>query len=332
MTTAQRILTGITPSGVPHIGNYIGCIKPALQSQGDGNERLFFIADYHSLVKQWDAKARKINIYEIAATWLALGLDPSTTILYRQSAIPEIAELNWILTSIAAKGLLNRAHAYKDKVAVNLQDKQDADYAITMGLYCYPILMTADILAFNAEKIPVGKDQVQHIEIARDLASRFNHIYKSEVFCLPEAVVDEQSKVIPGRDGRKMSKSYDNTIPIFLPAKQLRKNIMKITTNSQLPEEPKSIDDSTIFEIYKAIANEKEVADLAAQYASGIGWGDAKQILFESLDSLLEEPRERYEELMADASQIDRILKEGAEKARERAKPVLARVRDAVGL
>ena len=330
--SVQRILTGITPSGVPHIGNYIGCIKPALASQDDGNQHLYFIADLHSLIKQWDAKARQENTYEIAATWLALGLDPEKTLIYKQSDIPDIMTLNWILTSVAGKGLLNRAHAYKDKVADNHVEGRDPDQAITMGLYCYPILMAADILAFNAEHVPVGNDQVQHIEIARDIAARFNHIYQTDILTLPQALVDEQAKVIPGLDGRKMSKSYGNTIPIFLPSKQLRKMIMKIKTNSQPPQEPKDTEGCTIFSIYKAIATPNELEALAAQYQAGIGWGDAKQILFERLDQLLEAPRERYFSLMNDKAQIDSILADGAQKARDLTAPLLATIRQVIGL
>ncbi len=329
---SQRVLTGITPSGIPHIGNYIGCIRPALALQNDGREHLYFIADSHSLIKQWDAKARQSDILNVAATWLALGLDPQKTVFYRQSDIPEILELNWILTSIAGKGLLNRAHAYKDKVTENLDKEQDADKAITMGLFCYPILMAADILAFNAEKIPVGKDQLQHIEIARDIATRFNHVYHQTIFALPEAIVDEKAPIIPGRDGRKMSKSYDNTIPIFLDSKPLRKQVMKIVTNSLMPGEPKSTEGCTLFSIYSAIANEEETESLRQAYASGIGWGDAKQVVFEYLDQLLEAPRARYQEYLAHPQTVYAHLEAGAQKARVIATPILADVKAVIGL
>ena len=326
---SKRILTGITPSGTPHIGNYVGAIKPSVENQ-TGNS-LYFIADLHSLVKLQDAKVRQQYIYEIAASWLALGLDPNKTIFYRQSHVPEIVELNWILSTVAGKGLLNRAHAYKDVVAKNIQDNLDPDAAISMGLFCYPVLMSADILAFNANTVPVGKDQIQHIEIARDIATRFNHVY-GEVFVLPEAHVDEAVQTLPGLDGRKMSKSYDNTIPIFLPSKALRKRIMQIVTNSQLPEEPKSTENCTVFALYRAFATPEQTTEIAKRYASGIGWGEAKQQLFELLDGLLTEPRQRYDALMADTRQIEVLLHQGAERAREIAKPILNQVRRVVGL
>lgn len=328
----DRMLTGITPSGIAHIGNLIGAIKPALAAQGDGREHLYFIADYHSMIKCWDAALRQDYIYDVAATWLALGLDVSKTVLYRQSDVPEILELNWILSSIAAKGLLNRAHAYKDKITANLDAGQDADTAITMGLYCYPVLMAADILAFNAKYVPVGKDQIQHIEIARDLAARFNHVYQQEVFVLPEAVLSEKTQTILGLDGRKMSKSYQNTIPIFSTSKQLRKHVMRIVTNSQLPEEPKDPDGCTVFSIYSSLATEKQVSELRVRYQEGIGWGDAKQILFELLDGLLSQSREHYQELIADRDRLNKILKEGAMKARDVSAPVLRMAKQASGI
>jgi len=328
----KTVLTGITPSGIPHLGNYIGAIKPSIEQSHTSDLRsLYFIADYHSLVKLWDPTLRQQYIYEIAAAWLALGLDPKQTIFYRQSHIPEIMELNWILTSISAKGLLNRAHAYKDAVARNVADNQDADAAITMGLFGYPVLMTADILAFNADIVPVGKDQAQHMEMARDIAARFNHVYQ-DVFHLPEAMIDEQSHTLPGLDGRKMSKSYDNTIPIFLPGKKLRKAIMKIKTNLQLPEEPKDTEGCSVFALYRAFASAEQTAELAARYQSGIGWGEAKQMLFELLEVALAEPREKYDALMADTTQIDAILADGEARARAIARPILQQAKDAVGL
>lgn len=327
----QRILTGITPSGTPHIGNYIGAIKPAIAAQAHYDQALYFIADYHSLVKLQDATVRQQYLYEIAASWLALGLNPERTVFYRQSDVPEITELAWILATVAGKGLLNRAHAYKDQVLKNEQEGLDPDAGITMGLFCYPVLMAADILAFNAEQVPVGKDQIQHIEIARDIAARFNHIY-GEVFVLPNAMVDETSHTLPGLDGRKMSKSYDNTIPLFLPSKELRQRVMKIVTNSQLPAEPKDPSQCSVFQIYRAIATPQEAAALAARYASGIGWGEAKQCLFEALEALLAEPRARYEALMADKAQIDKALQQGAARARAITAPIVRQVRKAVGL
>lgn len=328
---AQRILTGITPSGTPHIGNYIGMFKPALARQRDYAEALYFIADYHSLVKLWDAKARRQFVLDIAATWLALGLDPDKTVFYRQSAVPEIAELNWILATVAGKGLLNRAHAYKDRVTKNIEQGEDADAGITMGLYNYPVLMAADILMFNAQYVPVGKDQIQHIEIARDIAARFNHLY-GETFVLPEPVLDEDNAVIPGLDGRKMSKSYDNTIPLFLPEKKLRKLIMKIVTNSQEPHEPKEYADNTLYQIYRAFATPDETKALAARYQSGIGWGEIKQMLFEKVNKALAPAREQYEHYLANPQQVFDILAKGEAKAKAIAMPILDQVKQAVGL
>ena len=330
--TINTTLTGITPSGTPHLGNYIGAIKPAIDAQNQNCQNLYFIADYHSLIKLWDPKRRREYVHDIAATWLALGLDPGQTVFYRQSAITEILELNWILTSVAAKGLLNRAHAYKDKVTANITAEQDPDHAITMGLYNYPILMSADILAFNAKHVPVGKDQIQHIEIARDIAQRFNHIYQCELFTLPEAVCQANTQTIPGLDGRKMSKSYDNTIPIFSTEKKLRKNIMKIITNSQAPEEPKDHTECSVFQLYRAIASPAEVAALQQRYAEGIGWGEAKQLLFEQLNAVLAEPRERYQALISQPDQIDQILQEGEARARAIAIPIVSKAKEIIGI
>lgn len=332
MTTQQTILTGITPSGVPHLGNFIGAIKPAIEAQSKETRNLYFIADWHSLVKQWDPALRQQSVLEVAASWLALGLDPNESIFYRQSHIPEIAELNWILTSVAAKGLLNRAHAYKDKVAANQAEAQDPDYGITLGLYNYPVLMAADILAFNANTVPVGKDQVQHLEIARDIAQRFNHIYQCNTLVLPETHVDEKSQTIPGLDGRKMSKSYNNTIPIFSSSKKLRKNIMKIVTTSQAPEEPKDPDSCSIFSIYRSIATTDQLNDFKKAYEQGIGWGDAKQQLFELLDLQLEAPRERYDALISNPKEIERILQTGEQHARATAATTLKKVKENCGL
>ncbi|MDF2529938.1 MAG: trpS [Gammaproteobacteria bacterium] len=326
------VLTGITPSGTPHIGNYIGAIKPAIEKQNQGHHAMYFIADYHSLVKLWDAKLRHQYILEIAASWLAMGLDPNKTLFYRQSDVPEILELNWILHSITAKGLLNRAHAYKDQVAKNLEEgDKDPDAGITMGLYGYPVLMAADILMFNATHVPVGKDQIQHIEIARDIASRFNHVY-GHIFNLPEAVVDEKTHTLPGLDGRKMSKSYDNTIPLFAESSALKKLIMKVKTNSQAPNEPKETEGETLFQIYRAFANPAEIEAMCQRYQAGIGWGEVKNTLFELLENRLAEPRKRYEDLIAHPQKVQAILQEGAEKARQKAKPMLANIRQAIGI
>lgn len=331
----QIVLTGVTPSGTPHLGNYIGAIKPAIEmSKNPDYNCMYFIADQHSLIKLWDKKLRQQYIYEIAASWLALGLDPTKAHFYRQSDIPEIMELNWILTSVAPKGLLNRAHAYKALVDQNSQeDGIDPDKGITMGLFNYPVLMAADILMFDAELVPVGKDQIQHIEIARDIANRFNHIYKTNSLKAPSALINEDSQTILGLDGRKMSKSYDNTIAIFSTEKKLRKQVMKIITNSQIPEEKKDPDNCTVFAIYKSIANESEVMELRQRYiAGGLGWGDAKQTLFEKINEYLADAREKYDYLINNTKVVDDILNEGATKVRPFAKDKLNQIKDTIGM
>ncbi len=326
-------LTGITPSGTPHIGNYIGAIKPAIAKQNGQKQSLYFIADYHSLIKLWEPQQRQQYVDEIAASWLALGLDPTQCCFYRQSDIPEILELTWILTSLTAKGLMNRAHAYKDAVAKNIDGgKKDLDNAITMGLYSYPILMAADILAFNASEVPVGKDQIQHLEMARDIAARFNHVY-GDTFSLPKAIVNDHNHTLPGLDGRKMSKSYHNTIPLFVDSKKLRKFIMKIKTNSQQPEESKSTEDCHLFQIYQAFATEKETQTIATRYQQGgLGWGEMKQILFEKIDAEIAPARHTYQQLINDKNLIDKTLAQGAANAREIATPLLAQVRKQIGI
>ncbi|QIV94063.1 tryptophan--tRNA ligase [Allofrancisella frigidaquae] len=333
--TKKIILTGITPSGSPHLGNYIGAIKPAIElSHNDTYECLYFIADQHSLVKLWDKNLRQQYIKEIACTWLALGLDTDKTTFYRQSDIPEIMELNWIIATTTAKGLLNRAHAYKALVDQNLQEENtDPDKGITMGLFNYPVLMTADILMFDADLVPVGKDQIQHLEIARDIANRFNHIYKSSCLKAPQALTNEDTQTILGLDGRKMSKSYDNTIPIFSTEKKLRKQIMKIITNSQTPEEKKDPNSCTIFAIYKSIANTDEIKTLGDKYlAGGLGWGDAKQILFEKVNQHLLLAREKYDYFINNPNIVDEILAKGAAKARPYAIKKLKEVKDTIGI
>lgn len=328
------VLTGITPSGIPHLGNYIGAIKPALDLAKDPSyEAKYFIADYHSLVKLHDAESRKRYSYEVAATWLALGLNPEDVLFYRQSDVPEIMELNWILSCVTSKGLLNRAHAYKAQVEMNeKQNAADLDKGISMGLYNYPVLMAADILMFHTQYVPVGKDQIQHVEIARDIANRFNHIYKTDLLTVPKALVNEKTQTIPGMDGRKMSKSYQNTIPLFVSSKKLRKLIMKIKTNSQSPEEPKSTEGCTLFDLYQCFANQNEIDTIKKRYQEGIAWGEMKQILYEKMDTYLQVPRQRYEELMANPQQIDELLKNGAEQARMVAYPLLQKIRQKIGI
>ncbi|EDZ90782.1 tryptophan--tRNA ligase [Francisella tularensis] len=329
------ILTGVTPSGTPHLGNYIGAIKPAIEMIKNNQYKcMYFIADQHSLIKLWDKKLRQQYIYEIAASWLALGLDPDKAYFYRQSDIPEIMELTWIISTTTAKGLLNRAHAYKALVDQNLQEENaDPDKGITMGLFNYPVLMAADILMFDADLVPVGKDQIQHIEIARDIANRFNHIYQKSVLKAPQAMTSEDSQTILGLDGRKMSKSYDNTIAIFSTEKKLRKQVMKIITNSQTPEEKKDPNSCTIFAIYKSIASQTEIAALEEKYlAGGLGWGDAKQILFEKINEYLRDAREKYDYYINNPKIIDDILNQGAAKVRPFAKDKLKEVKDIIGM
>jgi len=329
----ETVLTGITTTGLPHIGNYVGAIRPAVAaSSAEESQSFFFLADYHSLVKSFNPENVSHSTLEIAASWLAVGLDPEKVVFYRQSDVPEILELTWILTCMTAKGLMNRAHAYKAAVAANeAADHKDPDKGITMGLFCYPILMAADILMFNATKVPVGKDQKQHVEMARDIAARFNHHF-GETFVLPQAVIGEDSAVLPGLDGRKMSKSYRNTIPIFLPEKQLRKAIMKIKTNSLEPGQPKDPETCTLFAIYKAFATSDEVGDMRRRYEGGIAWGEAKQALFGHLNEHLRTARGEYERLLDAPDHVESVLVAGAEKARSFSIPLLRQVRQSVGM
>jgi tryptophanyl-tRNA synthetase len=328
----RTVLTGITTTGTPHLGNYVGAIKPCIEASHDADvQSYYFLADYHALVKNQDPERMQRSTLEIAATWLALGLDTERAVFYRQSDIPEIAELTWILTCSTAKGLMNRAHAYKAAVQENVDAGEDPDYAITMGLFSYPVLMAADILMFKSTHVPVGRDQVQHLEMARDIAQRFNHHY-GEHFALPEAVVDEHVAVLPGKDGRKMSKSYDNTIPLWLPEKQLRKAIMRIVTNSLEPGEPKDPDDSALYAIYAAFATPAQREAMRQAFRDGIAWGEAKQQTFELINDELAPGRERFEALLAEPVRIEEVLREGAAKARSWATPFLARLRAAVGI
>ncbi len=330
--TQHRSLTGITTSGTPHLGNYVGAIKPALAaSQDPAAEAYYFLADYHALVKCFEPERLHQSTLEIAATWLALGLDTSRAVFYRQSDIPEIPELTWLLTCMTAKGLMNRSHAYKAAVQANESAGEDPDFGLSMGLFNYPILMSADILMFNATHVPVGRDQAQHLEMARDIAQRFNHHY-GEHFVLPEAVIDAQVATLPGQDGRKMSKSYDNTIPLWLPEKQLRKQIMRIVTNSQEPGEPKDPDSANVYAIYAAFATPEQRAAMRAAFADGIAWGEVKQQLFELINAELAEPRARYQELLASPAIIETELQAGAARARAYARPFMQRLRSAVGI
>lgn len=333
MTT--RILTGITTTGTPHLGNYAGAIRPAIvASRAADADSFYFLADYHALIKCDDPLRIQRSRLEIAATWLACGLDVERATFYRQSDIPEIPELTWLLTCVAGKGLLNRAHAYKASVDKNVELGEDPDAGVTMGLFSYPVLMAADILMFNAHKVPVGRDQIQHVEMARDIGQRFNHLFGQgkELFTLPEAVIEEGVATLPGLDGRKMSKSYDNTIPLFGSAKQLKDAIARIVTDSKLPGEAKDPDNSHLFTLYQAFASAAQQAEFRAELVAGLGWGDAKQRLFQLLDSELGEARERYHALVEKPAELEDILLAGAAKARKVATPFLGELREAVGL
>lgn len=335
----KRVLTGIKATGV-HIGNWIGAIQPALDLAKESNyESYFFIANYHALNAYQDAQKLQSITDEVAATWLALGLDPQKTVLYRQSDIPEIFELSVILSALTPKGLMNRAHAYKAKVQDNeSKNLEDLDDGVNMGLYTYPILMTADILALNAHQVPVGPDQAQHLEIARDLAQKFNHIYGDKKgarfqFNVPELYLNQrtQKNLLPGLDGRKMSASYNNHIPVFLPENKLRKMIMKIVSDSTPPEAPKSTENNVLFDFYKFFADDVQIADMKSRYEKGIAWGTVKQEIFEMLNEKLSEPRRIYDHYMTHTDELHKVLKEGADKAREQAYQVLTQVRKAVG-
>lgn len=334
MQAKQRVLTGITTTGTPHLGNYLGALKPAVAaSKQDDVDSFYFLADYHALIKCQDPQTLHRSGREIAAIWLALGLDTDKVTFYRQSDIPEIPQLAWFLTCVTAKGMMNRAHAYKASVDENQrQANADLDQGISMGLYSYPILMAADILMFNAHQIPVGKDQIQHIEMCRDIAMRFNHTY-GEHFVLPEAMVDEgDAKVLSGLDGRKMSKSYGNIIPLFAPTDELRKLIMQITTNSLQPGQAKDPETCTLFEIYRAFASAQETQVVREEYANGIAWGDMKVKLFDYLDAYLSPARARYNDIIADPGYIEAELQKGALKARAHSEPFMQQLRSAVGI
>ncbi len=332
--TVTRVLTGITTSGTPHLGNYVGAIRPTVAaSRTPGTQNFYFLADMHALIKVQDPVKVQRSTLDIAASWLACGLEPDhdRVWLYRQSEIIEIPELTWFLTCVAGKGILNRAHAYKAAVDRNRANGEDDDSSISAGLFMYPVLMAADILVFNAHKVPVGRDQIQHIEMARDFAQRFNHLYGDHLV-LPEAAVEEHVATLPGLDGRKMSKSYDNTIPLFCSREQLKKLIFSIVTDSRGPGEAKDTEDSALFQLYQAFASADETSAMGAAFADGIGWGDAKQMLFERIDAELSPMRERYNALMQQPQRIEDMLREGAAVARERhGLPLMRRLREAVG-
>ena len=344
-------LTGVKPTGMPHLGNYIGAIKPAIEMANSGlYDSYYFIADYHSLINVHDAKVLRTYIYEVAATWLAMGLDPKTVTLYKQSDVPEILELNWIVNCFTSKGLMNRAHAYKAMVQENEKEERDRDAGVNMGLFSYPVLMACDIMILNADVVPVGADQLQHIEIARDIAHSFNSVYvkdyeklrqkspdskykiKGSILTPPEAIVAVGNKLLAGLDGRKMSKSYNNHIPLFSTEKDLQKLINRITTDSSGPTEPKNPDDSLIFDFYQTFATPEQTADLRARYLKGIGWGEAKADLLTVLNTMLKEPREKYTELMNDTKKIDLILEEAATRIRPKAQNLIKEIKTTIGV
>ena len=333
MKKNQRVLTGITTSGTPHLGNLLGAILPAIQaSKQDNTSSFLFLADYHSLIKNTDSNLTHSSSFEIAACWLACGLNPKKAIFYRQSDIPHIFELAWILGCLTSKGLLNRAHAYKAAMTVNEENgAQDLDKGITMGLFNYPILMAADILMFSADFVPVGNDQKQHIEMTRDIALKFNHYY-GELLTSPAAQISEDTGILPGIDGKKMSKSYKNTIPIFSEDDVLKKIIMKIKTNSQEPGEPKDVNDCNIFKIFKSISSENDIEELQKKYEEGIGWGDAKGILFENLRDFLFPFKTEYQKIVKDRDYLESVLKQGKEKALEVSTPLIKDIRKAIGI
>ncbi len=324
-------LTGIKPTGTPHIGNYFGAIKPAIELTKEFDAR-YFIADYHALNSIKDPQMINEMTYEVAATWIACGLDPKKALVYRQSQVPETFDLSTILLAFTSKGLMNRAHAYKAMVQNNKELKRDVDDGVNMGLFTYPVLMAADILLFDSDVVPVGKDQAQHLEMTIDIAQSINHIYKEDVLTIPKPLIRESTQTVIGLDGRKMSKSYNNTIPLFLPTKKLRKLIMKVVTNSQSIEEVKDPDKCNVFALYKLFTSKDQQSSLREKYlAGGMGWGHAKQELFEVMEEMVFPMREKYNELMDNKDFIDKLLDDGSEKAREIASEKMKFVKNIIG-
>lgn len=328
----KTLLTGIKPTGTPHVGNFLGAIRPAIELAHSYNRSFIFIADYHALNTVQDGARLHDLTMSIAATWLACGLDPSKTTLYRQSAVPEVFELETILNAITPKGWMNKAHAYKAAVDVNAAENRDRDDGVSMGLYTYPILMAADILLYDGEVIPVGKDQVQHVEIARDIALRFNHTYETDILTLPGALLQPELESVTGVDGRKMSKSYDNVIPLFASNDEWKRFINKIPTDSSTVDQPKDTSDSVLFAIFKSLASAEQTAEVKGRLeAGGMGWGELKGLLLEVLEAQFGQYRERYNQLMANPAEIERLLTEGAAKAKAVASAKIAQVRQAIG-
>ena len=329
----RRILTGITTTGIPHIGNFFGAIKPAIElSDSNDAESFLFLADLHAIIKQNDHSTIEDSVKNVALAWLSAGLNPDNTNFYRQSDIPEISELAWILGCVTSKGLINRSHAYKAAVDQNKANNLDDDKAITMGLFSYPVLMAADILIFNATHVPVGSDQIQHLEMTRDIAGRFNHIYKTDLFNLPEAITNADAKTIPGLDGRKMSKSYNNVIPFLCSEKELQKGVMRIVTNSLEPGVKKDTNDCNLFTIYSSFASNDQIDALKKLYADGVGWGEAKKIVFNDLNAIIQPVRDRYFDLLQKPDYLNEVLDHGSSKVAPIAKELLEKVRDLVGI
>ena len=324
----KRILTGITTTGTPHIGNYLGAIKPAIKMASEFDESFYFLADYHAIIKNSNSNEIGDSVKNIALAWIASGLDTEKSFFYRQSDVPEILELSWVLNCVTAKGLMNRSHAYKAATALNTKDE---DKGITMGLFSYPVLMAADILMFDATHVPVGADQNQHIEMTRDIAARFNHTYK-KIFELPEAIIESEKDIVLGIDGRKMSKSYGNIIHLLSTEKALKKSIAKIVTNSLEPGEPKDTDGCSVFSLYSHFASKNELLELADDYKNGISWGDAKNKLFSLVNNEISPIRERYEEFSTNDKLLNELLHEGSLKARVMAKEKIAVVRELIGI
>ena len=324
----KRILTGITTTGTTHIGNYLGAIKPAIKMASEFDESFYFLADYHAIIKNSNSNEIGDSVKNIALAWIASGLDIEKSFFYRQSDVPEILELSWVLNCVTAKGLMNRSHAYKAATALNTKDE---DKGITMGLFSYPVLMAADILMFDATHVPVGADQNQHIEMTRDIAARFNHTYK-KIFELPEAIIETEKDIVLGIDGRKMSKSYGNIIPLLSTEKALKKSIAKIVTNSLEPGEPKDTDGCSVFSLYSHFASKNELLELADDYKNGISWGDAKNKLFSLVNNEISPIRERYEEFSTNDKLLNELLHEGSLKARVMAKEKIAVVRELIGI
>ena len=327
----QVVLTGIKPTGTPHIGNYFGAIKQAIEmSNNDEYDNFYFIADYHALNSLKTKDEMKQYYHELACTWLACGLNPEKVMFYRQSQIPETTELCWILMNVTPKGLMDRAHAYKACVQANTEIGKDADDGINMGLYNYPILMAADILLFNTKFVPVGADQKQHVEMARDIAKYFNKKYG---YCLvvPQERIQEKTATLIGLDGRKMSKSYGNQIPLFCDEAKLKKLISGIKTDSSLPTEPKPLD-STIFEYIKLFGTEEDVARMEEKFNTGLSWAEAKQSLFEIMNNYLKPMRDKYDYYMAHFDEVEEMLKKGEAKAKVIARETIERVKKAVGV